>query len=106
MDGADCIQSELNAASSPPIAGLLNRQRTPSLGLEDFVTWSYRIVKTTEGFSVYDVFHDAKGRPVEIIDKPLFDTFCETPEGLLEQLETLKRAWILPPIDIQSIEGA
>jgi hypothetical protein len=67
------------------------------------MTWNYRIVKTPEGFSVYEVFYDDNGSPVLTTVNPTLDFFCDTVDGLLEEIEIIKLAFDKPAIDIKTI---
>jgi len=69
------------------------------------MTWNYRIIKTPEGFSVYEVFYDEEGKPVSTTVNPTLDFFCDTVEELLEELEIIKAAFDMPAIDINTIVG-
>jgi hypothetical protein len=69
------------------------------------MTWNYRIIKTPEGFSVYEVFYDDEGNPVSMTVDPTLDFFCDTVEELLEEIEILKAAFDKPAIDINTIGG-
>ncbi len=69
------------------------------------MTWNYRVVKTAEGFSIFEVFYDDAGRPVGCTKRPTLDFFCETPEGILEEWEIIRAAFDEPALDMDSIEG-
>jgi len=67
------------------------------------MTWNYRIVKTAEGFSIYEVFYDESGRPISCTERPTLDFFCETPDGVLEELEVIKAAGDKPFLERDAI---
>lgn len=65
--------------------------------------WNYRVVKTEEGFGVFEVFYDESGRPVGTTENPTLSFFCDSAEGVLAELEVIKEAWELPVIDMRDI---
>ena len=67
------------------------------------MSWNYRIVKTDDGYSVFEVYYDEMGRPTSYTAKPMLNFFCESPAGLLEELEILKRAFDADPLDESEI---
>ena len=68
------------------------------------MAWNYRVVRTAQGFSVFEVFYDESGRPMSCTERPTLDFFCETPEGVLEELEIIKAAFDQPSLDMDTIE--
>jgi hypothetical protein len=67
------------------------------------MTWNYRVVKTQDGYSVYEVFYDDAGNPSGCTTNPILDFFCDTPEALLEELEIIRHAFETVPLDISEI---
>lgn len=66
------------------------------------MSWNYRLVKTEDGFGVFEVYYDDAGRPNGTSARPVFDFFCETPEAILHEIEVIKAAWDLPALDMDS----
>lgn len=69
------------------------------------MTWNYRIVKSNEGFSVYEVFYDENGELNGITKDPILGFYCETPDDILEELEIIKKAIKEPILNIEDISG-
>ena len=67
------------------------------------MSWDYRVVKTEEGYTVYEVFYDEDGNPVATTEKPALDFHCETPEGLMSELDVIRMAFESPLIDLEDI---
>ena len=67
------------------------------------MTWNYRVIKTPVGFSVYEVYYDDAGLPIGTTADPVLDFFCDTPEGLIEELEIIRVAFDKPPLDQEEI---
>ncbi len=67
------------------------------------MTWNYRVVKTGEGFGVFEVYYDEAGRAIGTTENPILGFFCETPEAILAELEVMKAAWELPYLEMDSI---
>ena len=65
--------------------------------------WNYRVVKTVEGYSIYEVFYDDNGRPKATTENPTLDFYCDTPEGILNELDIIKRAFESSPLDMNEI---
>ena len=70
------------------------------------MTWNYRIVKTPDGFSIYEVYYNEDGEPVATTVNPTLDFFCEAPDEEQEELEIIKLAFDKPAIDIETIGKA
>lgn len=68
------------------------------------MTWNYRLVKTAEGVSVFEVFYDELGQPIGLTAQPTLNFFCETVEDILAELEIIKAGFKLPVLD-ESVIG-
>lgn len=66
------------------------------------MSWNYRVVKTDQGFGVFEVYYDEAGRPNGTTERPILDFYCETPEDLLYELGLIKVALEKPPLDLAS----
>jgi hypothetical protein len=67
------------------------------------MSWNYRIVRTDQGFGVFEVYYDESGRPSGTTERPILDFYCDTPEGLMHELELIKAACEQPPLEMKSI---
>jgi hypothetical protein len=68
------------------------------------MSWNYRVVKTDDGYGVFEVYYDEMGRSKGRTDKPMLNFFCESPACLLEEIEILKRAFDSDPLDEREID--
>jgi hypothetical protein len=69
------------------------------------MTWNYRVVRTAEGVSVFEIFYDEAGRPTGSAERPTLNFFCETEGGVLSELEVIRGAFELPTLSSSDIEG-
>jgi hypothetical protein len=69
------------------------------------MSWNYRVVRTGQGFGVFEVYYDETGRPDGTTERPILDFYCDTPEDLLHELELIKAAFEKPPLEMKSIES-
>lgn len=69
------------------------------------MTWNYRVVKTSDGYSVYEVFYNEAGEPSGCASKPTLDFFCDTREDLIGELEIIRHAFDSAALDISEIGG-
>ncbi len=65
--------------------------------------WNYRVLRTDEGYSVFEVFYDENEKPVGTTEKPILDFYCETPEDILHELEIIKDAFSSGVLDMKEI---
>jgi hypothetical protein len=68
------------------------------------MSWNYRVVRTDQGFGVFEVYYDETGHPHGRTMRPILDFYCDTPEDLLHELELIKAACEKPPLEMRSIE--
>jgi hypothetical protein len=67
------------------------------------MSWNYRVVRTDQGFGVFEVYYDEAGRPNGTGERPILDFYCDTPEDLLHELEVMRAAWEQPPLEMNLI---
>ena len=67
------------------------------------MTWNYRIVKTDEGYSIYEVFYDDKGKAIATTKNPTLDFHVESVDGIKEELEIIKEAFNKSPLNMDEI---
>ncbi len=67
------------------------------------MTWNYRVVKTEEGYSIYEVLYNEDGKPISCTENPILDFYCDSPKGLKHELNILKKAFKKPPLDLDNI---
>ena len=67
------------------------------------LVWNYRVLKTDEGYSVFEVFYDDNEKPVGTTEKPILNFYCDTPEDVLCELEKMKEAFSIDVLDKKEI---
>ncbi len=67
------------------------------------MSWNYRVVKTKQGYSVFEVFYDENGLPNGITEKPTLSFYCDSIEDLETEIELFKEACSSPAIEEQYI---
>ena len=70
---------------------------------ENLSTYDYRVVKTDEGYSIYEVYYDQLGKPEAYSADPTLNFYCETVEGLKSELEIIKKAFDLFALELEDI---
>jgi len=69
------------------------------------MSWNYRVVKTDQGFGVFEVYYDEDGLPKGTTERPILDFYCETPDDLLYELGLIKAAFEMPSLEMNSLES-
>lgn len=67
--------------------------------------WTYRIVPTSAGFAIYEVYSDESGQVVGLSGQPVHPT-GETIAQLQEEVELLQRAAKLEPLSTRDLRSA
>lgn len=65
------------------------------------MSWNYRVIKSAEGYSIYEVFYDDNGNPDACTQEPIVDFYCETPEAIQFELDIIKKAFDKPVLNIE-----
>jgi len=66
------------------------------------MNWNHRMVRTSEGLQIFDVYYDEFGRPISTSATPS-TVYGETVEELQEKLGLLARAISLPILEESAI---
>lgn len=70
------------------------------------MTWNYRLIKTEEGYSVFEVYYDESGSIKGWTEKPILNFFCEKPDDVLYELDVLKNAFDQPALSMEELENS
>lgn len=58
--------------------------------------WNYRVVKTSKGFSIYEIYYNDNGDYIGRTEDPVLNFFCPTSEGVFEEIDIIKSAFERP----------
>ena len=71
------------------------------------MTWNYRIVKVKDGYGLYEVYYNEKGKPYTRTERPF--AWGDSPEEVLSDLrrmiEDATRQTVLDDMGIEEWEG-
>jgi len=66
-------------------------------------TFGYRVLKTDDGFSLYEVYYDDQGEPEAYTSSPMVNFYCESPDAVKLELKDMMNAFSLPALDVKEI---